>query len=99
MNNLIIHALRMRPERLVVDELHLGQTTTIAQADYTRWLATVRAATVEEVTPRLAPGVDIIVHMRYLPDETGKVESIFTVKGVVDGAFVLADWPQSTASS
>lgn len=99
MNNLIIHALRMRPERLVVDELHLGQTTAIAQADYTRWLATVRAATVEEVTPRLAPGVDIIVHMRYLPDGTGKVESIFTVKGVVDGAFVLADWRQSTASS
>jgi pilus assembly protein CpaF len=99
MNNLIIHALHMRPERLVIDELHLGQTTAIADADYTRWLAAVRAKTVEEITPPLAPGTDVVVHLRHRRDGTHKVESIFTVQGVANGAFVLADWRPSTASS
>jgi pilus assembly protein CpaF len=99
MDELITHAVKMRPEWLLVGELSNGETAPLAYANYTKWMATACVARAADVTPELAPGVELIVHMRSSADETRKVDGIFKVQGVKDGAFVLEQWQSSVIAN
>jgi pilus assembly protein CpaF len=89
LNKLITHALKMRPERLVIDELRIGEVTAPVNADYTKWLATACVASVSDITLELAPTMNLVVHMRYMRDTTYQIADIYRVQGIDETGFVL----------
>lgn len=91
-NELIAHALKMRPERLLIGDLPVGEISALAQAAYTKWIATAYAPHPARVTPQLAATADLIVHMASLPNQAYRVADILLVDEASEDAFVLTPW-------
>jgi pilus assembly protein CpaF len=89
---LIAHALKMRPEWLLIGDLPVAETSALAKAAYTKWIATAFAPHPQDVTPQLAPTVDLIVHMASLPNQAYRVSDILLVDDASEDAFVLTSW-------